>query len=307
MEPARGRLSGKVAVVTGASQGLGEHLAANLAAEGASVALAARNHERLKKVQDQIETRGGNALAIPCDLSIEEEGERLVAEARQAFGPIDILVLNAGTATFARLEELDSLKPIRTAMDINFFGAACPTFYALNDLIDRKGLIAYVTSGSGHLPMASYLGYSTSKHAMNGFFECLRLEMFPHGVDVLTINPGDMYSEDGAGRTFLTSGGQEIKLDLSHKRKNDIKRVPASKVAEECCEAIIERRREVDASPRIQKVATRARPFAPGLIDRRIYKAATSLRSAFDDDLAKKGLAPKHAKNAQKSPDATTS
>jgi short-subunit dehydrogenase len=200
-------------------------------------------------------------------------------------GPIDILVLNAGTATFGKLEELDGLGAIRDSMAVNFFGAAYPTYYALNDLIARKGLIAYVTSGSGHLPMAGYLGYSTSKHAMNGFFECLRLEMHPHGVDVLTINPGDMYSDDGAGRTFFTPEGEELKLDLSIKRQNDIKRRPASSVAKKCSQAIIDRRRELDLSPRIQKLASRTRPFVPGLIDRMIYERVSTLRSAFSSEV----------------------
>lgn len=171
----------QVPVVTGASQGLGEHLAIELAKQGAAVALAARNQDRLESIQRTIEQRGGTAIALPTNLASEQECESMIRRAREALGPIDILVLNAGTSTFGKLEELQSLQPIRDAMAINFFGAAYPTFYALDDLIARKGLIAYVTSGSGHLPMAGYLGYSTSKHAMNGFFKCLRLEMHPHG------------------------------------------------------------------------------------------------------------------------------
>jgi NAD(P)-dependent dehydrogenase (short-subunit alcohol dehydrogenase family) len=278
-------LSGKVAIVTGASQGLGEHLAIELAEQGAAVALAARNVQRLEAIQRTIEQHAGTAIALPTNLASGEECKSLVARAREALGPIDILVLNAGTAAFGKLEELESLQPIHDAMAVNLFGAAYPTFHALKDLIARKGLIAYVTSGSGHLPMAGYLGYSTSKHAMNGFFECLRLEMYPHGVDVLTINPGDMHSDDGAGRTFFTPDGEELKIDLSVRRKNDIKRHRASAVANKCCKAIIERRRELDLSPPIQKVATRLRQFVPGLIDRRIYERVTTLRSAFTSEV----------------------
>lgn len=285
MAETSGRLSGKVAVVTGASQGLGEHLARELAASGAAVAVAARNGERLEAIQRSIEAQGGTAIAVPTDLSSESDCKALIDHVHETLGPIDILVLNAGTGTFGKLEELEGLDAIRDSMAVNFFGAAYPTYYALDDLIARKGLVAYVTSGSGHLPMAGYLGYSTSKHAMNGFFECLRLEMFPHGVDVLTINPGDMFSDDGAGRTFFTPEGQELKIDLSVKRQNDIKRHPASAVAKKCCEAIIDRRRELDLSPRIQKLATRARPFTPGLIDRIIYERVSTLRSAFTSEV----------------------
>lgn len=285
MAEMRGRLSGKVAVVTGASQGLGEYLARDLAASGAAVAIAARNGERLEAIQRSIEAQGGRAVAVPTDLSSESDCKALIERVHDALGSIDILVLNAGSGTFGKLEELEGLDAVRDSMAINFFGAAYPTYYALDDLIARKGLVAYVTSGSGHLPMAGYLGYSTSKHAMNGFFECLRLEMFPHGVDVLTINPGDMYSDDGAGRSFFTPEGQELKIDLSVRRQNDIKRHPASSVAKQCCEAIIDRRRELDLSPRIQKFVTRARPFVPGLIDRRIYERVSELRSAFTSEV----------------------
>ncbi len=275
------RLKDKVAVVTGASRGLGEHLSIELASEGARVVLAARNEERLGVVRDQIEQNGGTVLALSVDLQEEDACHRLIGLTLSTFGRIDILVLNAGSATFGGLEDLKTFTPIRDAMATNFFGAAYPTYLAIEHLIASRGVIAFVTSGSGHLPMAGYLGYSTSKHAMNGFFETVRLEMYPHGVAVLAINPGDMYSDDGAGRTVLAPDGSEHKIDLSVQRKNDIARTPASEVAEKCLEAIVRRRREVDLSPRVQKAATRLRPLVPALIDRKIYARTTKMRSAF--------------------------
>lgn len=279
-------LQGKVVLVTGASQGLGQFLSVQLAAEGANVVLVARNHARLDALQDQIVAAGGTALSVPTDITDEAECDRMIEKAVGHFGGIDILVLNAGSATYGRLDELHSFAPIRDSMAINFFGAAYPTFKAIDHLIERKGLIAYVTSGSGHLPMAGYLGYTTSKHAMNGFFEALRLEMVPHGVDVLTINPGDMYSDDGAGRTFFAPDGSQHKIDLSIKRDNDIARVPASAVAKKCVSAIRDRRRELDLSPAIQKLATVARAIAPALVDRRIYDRVGHMRSAFANEAA---------------------
>jgi hypothetical protein len=90
-----------------------------------------------------------------------------------------------------------------------------------------------------------------------------------------------MYGDDGAGRTFFTPDGGEMKIDLSVRRDNDIKRHPASEVARKCCEAIVDGRRELDLSPPIQKLATRLRPFVPGLIDRRIHQRVSTFRSAF--------------------------
>ena len=279
------RLNGKVAIVTGASQGLGQYLSIGLASEGAKVVLAARNAERLTAVEATITGRGGTARAVPTDLSNEAECEALIRTTVDDFGGIDILVLNAGFATYGKLEELETFAPIRDSMDVNFFGAAYPTYLAIHHLIESRGLIAYVTSGSGHLPMAGYLGYTTSKHAMNGFFEALRLEMFDHDVAVLGVNPGDMYNDDGAGRTVFGPDGSQNKVDLSVKRERDIPRVPASSVADKVLEAIVDRRREIDLSPTIQKVATRLRPLVPSRIDERIYEQATKMRSAFDDEV----------------------
>lgn len=275
------RLDGKVAIVTGASQGLGEHLSVELATEGARVVLAARNTERLEAVQARIEEAGGTAVAVPTHLEDQDECQSLIDATLDAFGRIDILVLNAAFATFGTLDELTTFSPIRDAMDVNFFGAAYPTYLAIEHLIAGQGLIAYVTSGAGHLPMAGYLGYTTSKHAMNGFFEALRLEMFPHGVNVLTINPGDMYSDDGAGRSVLGPDGSSHQVDLSIRRPNDIARQPASAVAKKCLEAIVARKRELDLSPRVQKLATRVRPIATDRVDRVIYRRVTKMRSAF--------------------------
>lgn len=215
----------------------------------ARVVLAARNKDRVNALQRQIERQGGTALAVPTDLQSEEECAELIDATLEAFGRIDILVLNAGFATYGKLEELTTFAPIRHSMDVNLYGAAYPAYLAIDQLIANKGLIAYVTSGSGHLPMAYYLGYTTSKHAMNGFFEALRLEMFPHDVNVLTINPGDMYNDDGAGRSVIGPDGEQHKVDLSVQRKNDIPRVPASSVADKCVRAIVARKREVNLSP----------------------------------------------------------
>jgi len=275
------RLKGKVAMVTGASQGLGQYLAEALAAEGAAVVLVARSEQRLDAVRRNIERAGGTALALPTNVADPAACDAMMRQALERFGALDILVLNAALATYGTLDELETFSPIRDAMEVNFFGAAYPTYLAIKPLMSRKGIIAYVTSGAGHLPMAGYLGYTTSKHAMNGFFEALRLEMFPHGVDVLTVNPGDMYNDDGAGRAVFGPDGSEHKVDLSIKRENDIPRVPASAVATKVLEAIVARKRNIDLSPSIQKFGTVMRTIVPGTVDRRIAGKAKKMRSAF--------------------------
>jgi NAD(P)-dependent dehydrogenase (short-subunit alcohol dehydrogenase family) len=275
------KLRGKVAVVTGASQGLGEHLSLELAARGAKVALAARNQDRLEMTVSRIREAGGTGLAIPCDLRKESDCEKLIDSTLGAFEEIDALILSAGSATFGGVKDLHTFAPIREAMATNFFGAALPAYLALPHLIASQGVIAFVTSGAGRLPMPGYVGYSTSKHAMNGFFETLRLEMSTDGVDVVAIDPGEMYSDDGAGRSVLGPDGIEYKVDLSIRRKNDVSRVPASLVAKRCVEAIVDRRREVSFSSGPQRMATMLRPLAPRMVDRKIYERTAKMRSAF--------------------------
>lgn len=275
------RLKGKVAVVTGASQGLGEHLSLELAAEGARVVLAARDPGRLETVLGRVREAGGSGLTVACDLSGERGCEELIESTLNAFGGIDLMVLNAGSATFGSLEELSSFAPIRKAMAINFFGAAYPTYLSLEHLIASRGAVAFLTSGAGRLPMPGYLGYSTSKHAMNGFFETLRLELAPRGVDVLAIDPGEMHSDDGAGRTVLGPDGAERKVDLSVRRDNDVTRTPASLVAEKCVEAIVERRRETSFASAPQRLAPVLRALAPATVDRGIDRRTARMRSAF--------------------------
>lgn len=132
------RLRDRVAIVTGASQGLGQHLALGLAAEGARVVLAARNHARLAAIAADIEHAGGTALAVPADVAREGDCESVVSATLATFGRIDILVLNAGFATFGKLEELATFAPIRDAMAINFFGAAYPTYLAIKHIRGRE-------------------------------------------------------------------------------------------------------------------------------------------------------------------------
>src|SRR3954471_15119232 len=114
--------AGKVLVITGASEGIGAELARQIAAPGVSLVLAARNVERLERIQKQCTERSAQALAIRCDVGIEADCRALVERAVAAFGGIDILVNNAGVSGHAYLEEVVDFRWYEAMMRVNFFG-----------------------------------------------------------------------------------------------------------------------------------------------------------------------------------------
>ena len=170
------RLDGRVAVITGASAGIGRATAERLAAEGAAVVLSARRADPLAEAAAGIETRGGRALAVPGDVTIEDDMRGLVSRAVGHFGRIDVMICNAGIGfhdAFARTPA----GVMRRLMDVNVMG----TFYAAQAALDvfrrqGSGHIIAVSSIVGRRGMAGSSVYSATKAAQVVFIEALRAE-----------------------------------------------------------------------------------------------------------------------------------
>ncbi|MGC8660612.1 MAG: SDR family NAD(P)-dependent oxidoreductase [Desulfomonilaceae bacterium] len=126
-------------MVTGAASGIGRELAHELAGEGAWLALAARDQERLEKVKSECETRGGRAITVRTDVGQQAQCAALIEETGRQFGRIDVLVNNAGITMWARFEDIQDLGMIERIMRINFFGSVSCTYYALPYLKQAKG------------------------------------------------------------------------------------------------------------------------------------------------------------------------
>ncbi|RKG92843.1 SDR family oxidoreductase [Corallococcus terminator] len=184
------QVQAKSVIVTGASSGIGEALAVALAARGANVTLAARDGAALERVKARCEAAGGKALAVPTDVGEPEACQRLVERAVAEFGGVDVLVNNAGITMHARFEDVKDLSLFERLMRINYLGAVHCTFHALPHIKARKGLLVAISSLTGKTGVPTRTGYAASKHAMQGFFDSLRIELLGTGTDVLVVSPG---------------------------------------------------------------------------------------------------------------------
>lgn len=180
---------GKVAIITGASSGIGKALALGLAAEGARLALAARDAQRLDTVAADCRTRGGQAVAIPTDVTDEVQCQRLIHHTYDTYGWIDLLVNNAGIAVFGQLEDLPDLRLFRQVMEVNFYGTVYCSYHALPFIKQARGRIVNVSSLGGLVAIPFNTSYIASKSAVNGFSDSLRMELSETGVSVTVVCP----------------------------------------------------------------------------------------------------------------------
>jgi len=186
------RLNGRVALVTGASSGLGATFARGVAEAGASVVVAARRKERLDSLVAELEKEGGQAMAVACDVTKEEEVDRLVQTTLKRFGRLDILVNNAGVGNVAPAEE-EALEMFQRVIDVNVTGVfLCAKHCGKAMLGAGRGSIINIASvmgmvGIGVLPQASY---NTSKGAVINMTRELAAQWAKRGVRVNAIAPG---------------------------------------------------------------------------------------------------------------------
>jgi len=190
------KLDDKVAVVTGASKGIGAGIAKQFAAEGASVIV---NYASAKgdadKVVDEITKRGGKAMAIQGNVAKKAEVDRLFAEAEKAFGKIDILVNNAGVYEFVPLEEVTE-KQFHRMFDVNVLGMLLATQEALKHFNADGGSIINIGSLASSLTPPTGVVYNATKGAVDAITRTLAKELGPRKIRVNSINPG-MVITDG--------------------------------------------------------------------------------------------------------------
>ncbi len=206
MSRANQPLAGEIAIVTGASSGIGAATARELAARGAVVVLAARRADELEAQAQAIKAAGGAALAIPTDVADEAQVTRLVEQVIEQFGRVDILVNNAGFGSGKPLAET-APEAIRHMVNVNLLSAMLLARAVLPGMLARRhGAIISVASVAGHLAVAPL--YSGTKFGLRGFMLSLRRELRGSGVSVSVVSPGFIRTAMNNNREHLP--GPEI-------------------------------------------------------------------------------------------------
>lgn len=261
-------------IVTGASSGIGRALALRLADQGAFLALAARNAERLAALSEECARRGGKAVPVPTDVSAEGQCQALVERTVKEYGRLDMLINNAGIGVASKLEDLPDLHLFKQVMDVNFYGMVYCTYYALPHLKYRQGRLVNVSSLGGKLAIPYNTSYIASKFAMHGFSDSLRMELAEAGVSVTVVCPYWVVTE--FHERFMNKDGKP--KGSEGRAIYTEKMMSADRCAQTILDAAMKRKREVLMGPGTAGVWMKM--IAPGLVDRiavgRVLKSAVT-------------------------------
>lgn len=201
--------AGKVVLIAGSSRGLGLVLARQLAAEGARLVLCARDAEELEAARNELQSRGADVLAIPCDLTNRDAANALVNHAISHFGHIDVLINNAGTIAVGPIEHV-TMDAYHEAMNVNFWAAVHVAYHVVPHMQERRsGRVVNIGSIGGKIGVPHLIPYSASKFALTGWSRGLRAELAKDGVVVTTVSPGLMRTGSPRNATFKGQNEKE--------------------------------------------------------------------------------------------------
>ncbi|SNS99967.1 Short-chain dehydrogenase [Ekhidna lutea] len=251
----------KVAIITGGSSGIGKSLTLKYANEGYAVVFTGRNSERMSQVANELGERPH--LALELDAADKSDNQKMVEETIKHFGRIDVLICNAGISMRALFEEVE-LEVFKQLMDINFYGAIYATKFALPHLLESQGTIIAISSINGWRSTPARTAYSSSKFAMQGFFEALRTEVMTRGVNVLVVCPG--FTSSNIRNAALTADGKA----QGESPRNEKKMMTSDEVAERTFRAAKKKKRDLILTFE-GKMAVFLNKVIPSRLDRMIY------------------------------------
>ncbi len=185
----RRNFTGRTVLISGAAGGIGRALASRFGEAGARLGLLDLDGEGVRNLVDDLKRKGIDSLALDCDLTDFSDCENAVGETLSLFGRIDCLVNNAGISHRSLFVKTD-LSVIERVIRVNLLGSINLTKACLPAILERRGLVVAVSTVAGFAPVLGRTGYAASKHGLHGFFDTLRSELGPSGVDVLIACPG---------------------------------------------------------------------------------------------------------------------
>jgi len=259
-------MNNKISIITGASSGIGKALSYELAKQGYSIVLVARRKEKLEEIsKDLLVKFNTDCLVVNADVSKEEDCKFFIDKTIDKFGQIDILINNAGISQRSMFADLQ-LDVIKKVMDVNYWGAVYTTKYALPHIVSSKGSIVTVTSISGMSPLPARTGYCSSKYALHGFMDSLRIEHLKTGVHIMIAAPGYVESEVRE-HALLGDGSEQGKSP-----RNEKNMLSAEYVAKQIVKGIRKRKRTLLIGTK-GIIAVGLARFTPKFMDRLTYYA----------------------------------
>jgi len=200
----------KVALITGASRGVGFATARDLVERGAKVVITARGEERLEDSKQKLLDMGGSVVSIAGDVGKWEDAQKMVAAATDNFGRLDILINNAGVSMRGKFAEL-SAEVCAQVVNTNLLGCIYPTKAAIDHIIEAKGHIVFISSIAGLFGLPGASIYCATKKSLTGLAESMRIELIPHGVHIGVVYLG--FTEHDPQKRIIAADGSLVPPD----------------------------------------------------------------------------------------------
>ena len=263
------RFPGKIVWITGASSGIGEALAYAFAREGATLVLSSRRAGELEHVRARCE-RAAEHLVLPLDLTQPADFAAKTTEVLARFGRVDVLINNGGVSQRSTVLDADE-RVERHLMEVNYFGPVALTKAVLRPMLERQsGHVVVVSSVMGYLGTPGRSTYSAAKHALHGYFDSLRAEIWRTGIRVTLVCPG--YVQTNVSHNALGPGGEKhAQLDPTHRRG-----ISAERCADVVVRAVANGREEVIVGGR-ETWGVYLKRFTPWLLSRIVRRMRFSV------------------------------
>ena len=268
--------SPKVVVIVGASSGIGEALAFEYAKKKCILVLAARREEKLKELGHAVTAFGAEGVAvIPTDVTSKEACKKMIEQAVEKFGTIDLVIYSAGQAMHSLVEDIVSMKLVYDKVfNVNFYGAVWTSYYASPHLKSSQGQFIVISSVAGTVSPPFISLYSAAKHAIHGFFEALQNE--EPGYDICIMCPGYVETEQDGKKIVADGTVQSVDLNVDKS-----KYMSAERAAQLISEAA-KKKKKVYYLTSLSSVGVTMQSVFPGFVNKKVRNEMATITGVKD-------------------------